>query len=481
MKKIISGLIFTFLVFPIFAQSSALSEKKPKAIDQEKAKAAAAKDEKNDDEDTKRDTICYGMASEISTLLDSLIKNEDPRFTNEIYDLYKTTKSSSIREKVFNYFAKVEDPCLEYEAVYILEDPYEEKNEVVKAALAYVSAVKTKEAIPAVKQMIESENEAFFNDAINTLGEIGSSAEAVFIVEYLEREDLDVSKRQLLMRVCGKIHAVETWGRLVDIIEDEDENTFVRMYAAEAIGVMEDPRSIPVLERNFDNTDPNFRQYVIKGISHYPSSKEAKEVVMQGIRDDHWRVRQEAIKAAKTMEMTEAMPFLIRRAKSDPEKVIKEEAFNTIGALNTKEGNEFLVSQVTQKKGADANKPKAVEVLLKNGTYGESEILELAKSTVEDDKLKTMRYAVGKELAKYDRASFADVCIMYLTSKDVTTVSIGLDMYKTGKYTKAQDYVRAIALDKKANASNRKRAQNLLGIDEDELKAASSATDGNAK
>lgn len=481
MKKIITFVLALFIIFPIYSQSSALSAKRPKPIDKDKAQAAAAKDESPESEEKKRDTIRYGMSSEIGTLLDELIKDDDPRFTEEIYDVFQTTKNSAIKEKIYNYFAKIEDPCLEDSAVYLLEDPYDEKTDVVKAAFAYVSAVKTKEAIPAVKELIENENELFFNDAINTLGEIGSSDEAVFIVEYLERDDLDVNKRQLLMRVCGKIHAVETWGRLVDIIEDEDENTFVRMYAAEAIGVMEVDKSVPVLERNFDNTDPNFRQYVIKGLSHYPDNKTAQEVILQGIRDDHWKVRQEAIRAAKEMKLNAAIPYLIHRAKNDAEKVIKDEAFVAIGEINTSEGNDFLVSQVTQKKGSDANKTKAVEVLLKQGTYGEKEILELAKQTIEDDKLKSLRYGIGKELAKYDRSSFDDICIMYLTSKDVTTVSLGLDMYKTGKYSKAESYVRAIALDKKANGSNRKRAQTMLGIDEDELKAADSKSTGDAK
>ena len=303
------------------------------------------------------------------------------------------------------------------------------------------------------------------------MGEIGGADEALFLAEFLDRDDLDTAQRQTIMRVCGKMHAIETWGRLVDIIEDEDENTFVRMYAAESIGLMEDERSIPVLERNFGATDPNLRQYIIKGICHFPKSKEAQNVILQGIRDDHWKVRQEAIKSAKEMDLKDAIPFLIYRAKNDSEKVIKDEAFVSIGALNTKEGNEFLISQLTDKKASDSNKTKAVEVLLKQEKgNGDKEIVELAEKTLEDDKLKTLRYAIGKEIAKYDKAVFADVCIKYLSSKDNTTVSLGLDMYKTAKYSSARDGVMAIAMDKKGNASNRNRAMKLLGLDEDDLK-----------
>ena len=317
--------------------------KRPKAMDKEKAQAAAAKDDSPEDDEKKRQTIRYGMSSEISGLLDDLIKNDDPRYTEEIYDLFQTTKNPVIKEKVLNYFAKIEDPCLEDFAVDLLNDPYDEKGDVVRATFQYVSAVKTKAAIPAVITLIEGENENYFNDAISCLGDIGGPEEAMFLAEYLDREDLSVAQRQTLMRVCGKMHAEETWGRLVDIIENDDENVFVRMYAAESIGMMKLDKSVPVLTRNFGATDPNLRQYIIKGIKNYPGNSEAENIIMQGIKDDHWRVRQESIRAAKEMKLTSAVPFLIYRAKNDSEKVIKNECLDSIAVLNTDEGNKFLI------------------------------------------------------------------------------------------------------------------------------------------
>lgn len=480
MKKIflIFCLIFSFSI--IYSQETTITAskggyaevpapKRPKPIDKEKAEAARAKDESQKDEQKKRETIMYGMSSEISSLLEDLIKKDDPRFTEEIYDLFQTTKNSSIKEKIIIYFTKIEDPCIEDFAVDLLNDPYDEKNSVVKATFEYVGKVKTKQAIPAVITLIESENEIYFNDAISCLGEIGGSEEALFLAEYLDRDDLSVPQRQTLMRICGKMHAVETWGRLVDILEDEDENSFIRSYAAESIGLMKLDKSIPVLERNFGSTDPTLRQYIIKGIQNYPQSEDAKKVILEGIKDDYWRVRQESIRACKEMDLKEAVPFLIYRAKNDNEKVIKEDCLVSIAALNTSEGNEFLVEQITDKKVSDANKSKAAEVLLKEGHAGQKEIIQLALEIANDDKKKNLRYAIGKELAKYDNPSFADVCCQFLLSKDATTQSLGLDMFKIGKYSSAETIVRTIALDKKANPGNKKRAMKLLGIEESDL------------
>ncbi len=444
------------------------SAKRPKAIDSEKAKKAAEKDETEDEEEDRRNTIKYGLPSEIADLLDKLITNDDPRFTQEIYDLFQVTKNSTIKEKVLKYFTKQEDPCLEDYAVELLNDPYDEKLDVVKASFKYISTVKTKEAIPAVLNLIESENEDYFNDAIDCIGEIGGPAEAIYMVEYLDREDLSDAQRQSLMRTCGKMHALETWEKIVSFLEDEDENVYVRMYAAEAIGLMEKQESVPILVEQFDSTDPNLRQYVIKGLKNFPNVVEANEVILQGIRDEHWRVRQEAIKTAKDLELKEAAPYLIYRAKNDSEKVIKDEALSTLSYLNTREGNEYLLEQLTSKKVGDATKKKIVEVLLKEDHAGQKEILELAEECLKDDRRKDLRYAIGKELAKYKNSACEDICLKYLESKDTTTISLGIDMYKTNKFGSAATKMKALYYEKKTNSSIKSRIKKMLKIEDEE-------------
>ena len=467
MKKYLF-LLFLFFSFDLFAQSYSIPEpKRPKEIDVEKAKAAAEKDETSETESEFKNTIKYGLPSEINELLDDLLKNEDPRFTNEIYDLFQVSKNPQIKEKVLRYFTKLEDPCLENYAVEILIDPYDTKNEIVKAVFQYVSKVKTVEAIEPVVELIKSENEDYFNDAISTIGEIGSEKEAVFLVEFLDRDDLSDAQRQTLMRTCGKMHAIETWDKIVEIRENEDENSFVRSYAAEAIGLMKKEESVPILVEHFASTDPNLRQYVIKGLINFPDIVEAKATLLQGIRDEHWKVRQESIRAVKELKLQEAVPYLTYRVEKESEKVIQNESYSAIAALNSSEGNEFLINQITNKKVSDAKKQKVVEVLLKEGFAGEKEILELAKEVVEDDRRKSLRYAIGKELAKNPKDSYQEICLMYLNSKDSTTQNLGLDMYKNKKFAAAEPKMQEIAKDKKANSTVKSRIKKMLNIEEE--------------
>ena len=111
-----------------------------------------------------------------------------------------------------------------------------------------------------------------------------------------------------------------------------------------------------------------------------------------------------------------------------------------------------------------------VEVLLKEGHAGEKDILKLADDCLNDDKRKDLRYAIGKELAKYENSAYDEICLKYLGSKDSTTQSLGLDMYKTNKFSSAVPVMKTIYEDKKANSGVKNRIKKLLSIEDDDEK-----------
>ena len=204
--------------------------------------------------------------------------------------------------------------------------------------------------------------------------------------------------------------------------------------------------------------------YVVKGLSNY-DTKEAKDVIIQGIKDGHWKVRQESIIAAEKMNITEAVPYIIYRAKNDPENVIKDKSYEILSKLNNSEARNFLISQITDDKSTDAAKSKACEALLKNANAGQSEIRTLAVKIAADDKRKPLRYSIGKLIAKYPSNQFDDVCLAYLNSLDAQTCALGLDMFASGRYSKAETKVSEIAENKKAGANN-KKARKILKLDD---------------
>ena len=69
-------------------------------------------------------------------------------------------------------------------------------------------------------------------------------------------------------------------------------------------------------------------------------------------------------------------------------------------------------------------------------------------------------------MAKNYKSSYDEVTALYLQSKDATTITLGLDLYKQKKPASLEAYVNTIANDKKSSA-NKTRAQKLLGIEEE--------------
>ena len=72
-------------------------------------------------------------------------------------------------------------------------------------------------------------------------------------------------------------------------------------------------------------------------------------------------------------------------------------------------------------------------------------------------------------LARYPDSAFSGACAAFLASQDRDTCSVGLDIYAAGKFSSCEPKVRAIAGDSKAGL-NKKRAMNILGIEEEEEK-----------
>ncbi|EID85379.1 PBS lyase HEAT-like repeat-containing protein [Treponema sp. JC4] len=443
-------------------------KKRPKPIDEEKAKAAADKDENDEVPEENKKTIKYGLPSEITKLIDNLMTNDDPRFTEEIYDLFEVSENVQIQQKILEYFGKLEDPCLENFAVTVLNDPYDTKTDVVKACFEYIQKVHTDAAIPAVFTILESDNETYFNDTLSTIGEIGDAKSALSIAEYLERDDLSDAQRQTLMRTLGKLHAVETFDKIVAILENEDENAFVRMYAAEALGLMGKMEAVPVLINTYKDANPNLRQYAIKGLGEFPQDGKAQACILQGIRDEHWKVRQEAINVSKKILDYHAIPYLMYRAENDSERIIKEAAISALPLYNEPNADKFL-KDMLEKKVSDNIKVKVVIALL-DAEHGEEEILALAEKCLSDVRMKNLAKGIGNELAKRSKHSYEAICLKYLESKDGDLQNIGLDMYKNYKFSgPVEEKIRSLALDRKGNGSVRNRAKKMLGI-EDEAK-----------
>ncbi len=422
------------------------SAKRPKAVSSEKISEAAEKNLNNAGKDyveKKSDVFKFGLESQIIELLTELTENQDPRFVDVAYDLFLETKSPSVKEKLIRYFSALKDPCLEDFTVDVINDPYDEKSNIVEASFLYLESVKSKDAVPGLIDLLEKDD-SYFTQALSALGECGGSLEAQYLASYIDKPDLTTVQKQALVKVLGKLKAVETFDKLRALAEDQNENTFVRMYAAQAMGSMEKSEAEDILVSLYEEENPNFRVYVLKGLSYYNGEK-SRKVLLQALRDSNYKVRLEAIENIEKLSLGDAVPYLTYRCKdAGEESVVKNKCYKTLAALNTAESNNFLISLLQDEKTADSTKGRVAQALLEHGN-GKKEVADLAIASLADKKKLSLSYALGKEIAKYSDSSFEKVCAAYIASKDVAAQGTGLDMFAKGKYSSVRATVEELA------------------------------------
>ena len=172
MKKLVFFILifgFLFSTVNLFADETidAVSGEADK-LEEEKSEEVESEEDEESELQKRKDTLAFGLESEITDLISKLLKEEDKSLSDDILAIFNSTKNVNVREKAIEYFTKIEDTCLKDYALLILEDPYDEKTSSVNLLFKYVTALKITEAAPLIQELLDSENEEYY-DAANIL------------------------------------------------------------------------------------------------------------------------------------------------------------------------------------------------------------------------------------------------------------------------------------------------------------------------
>lgn len=426
------------------------------------------KDEEISEYEEKRAVILYGLGDDILELIKRLKQDEDTRFDQDLQEMFLKTKIPALKAALFSYFSEKQSGVLQAEALAVLENRYEYQKEIVRAAISYIKEIKTAEAAEQLKTILKEDTADFGDACISALGKIGSPEDAVFLAEFFESEISEDEKQTLItkqniMFALEELHYAENKEFFKQTAEDTDENAIIRGTAASALGKIGDEDVLPILTALFEDKDPYLRASAIKGVAEF-KSKEAEDVLLQGFKDSYYKVRLQAVRSAKEAKRGEAVPYLLYRAKKDPETVVKKAAIEALSELNNGEANNWLVESFKSEKTGQPVRLTIAEFLLKNNfavIYPDVE--KEALKIITDPKRKQFCMELGKVISKIENASTAPVAEAYLNHKDTMIKSIGLDMFKRNKYSSLVPLVSSIARDKKSGALGR-RAKSLLEI-----------------
>lgn len=416
-----------------------------------------------------RQALHYGLESEILEVTGKIDKQDFETLQDDFIRLFTDTKSRAVKEALFNLYQKYANPLLVPSAVTLLEHYAEQNRTLLKAVLSYLASVKpeqTDELRTVLQTLLTEEPAEYGAEAAAVLGEIGSDADAEFLAGYFETFVLDDSKQELVLKqaiaaALEKLHSETTRDFLIARARDENENAYIRAGAAAGLAQMGNPDIVPLLVEFFEESEPLLRAAAIKGAAAF-DTEDTQKLLLEGFKDSYYKVRLEALQTVQKTKRTEALPYVLYRAKHDPVEAVRLSAVETLAALNVPEGNGWLSETFRNPKKSEKLRVKILNAALKhNPSIITGDLEAVLLPAVRDDKQKKLRYELGKELAKTENTAAAEICKAFLQSTDVLTKSIGLDMFKTNRYSEARPLVEEIAQDEKQGTLQR-RAQRLL-------------------
>jgi HEAT repeat protein len=331
---------------------------------------------------------------------------------------------------------------------------------MVNKVFEYVSALEIKDARESVLNLLFEEDRTYVEAAAKVIGKIGEAEDSAKLAEMLDSAVSENTKLYLISAL-GELNAVQSVSTIVDLAKDTSEPTAVRMAAAEALGGIESPESVESLISIYEDNDANVRVSVIKALSKKTDEK-SKSVIISAVKDSFYKVRLAALQAIIDQNITDASSVVLYRAKNDAENVVKHKSYETLSAIHSAEGIWYLMNVIEDNKKSETDRAKAAAVLLKYNFDSSIEpVKAVARATLDDKRLIKLRYAIGKELAKYTSPAIEDICAAYLINDDVATKGTALDMFEKNNFESLKPLVEVMSVDDK-EGTNKKKAKNVL-------------------
>ena len=441
---------------------------------QENGAAAAVQPIPKSIEEQRLDILRFGTETEIANLI-QIIKNEKvTSLDNELIDIAKNTRNRNILTGIFNFFAEMEKPGLEERALRAIKERDDEANDTVFAAVDYLGRVNAEEAIPDLKELINSGESRFTNNAIRALGrsvkEKGrgeADDTALFLIDYYNnRSPADENRREIIVAL-GETGSKEAVSFLVELVKNTDERAVLRIASLDAISKIGDDRGLDAVIEAVSSADPNVRASAIAALGPFPGEA-ADNAILEGFRDSFWRTRIGAAQAAGKRKLLSAIPFLRFRAERDDIPSVRDEAIKALGDMNNDEALGILSSLFNERKNSDRVRLVAAEMLMRNNADAYSSRIVIEMDEARDKRMTPLYNGFVRILTSAKSKNFEDYTRRLISMGGIIEKSLALDLVLNNEFLSLADEVRALLDEKKNNASIVRKARitlEKLGLD----------------
>ncbi|MDR2158623.1 MAG: HEAT repeat domain-containing protein [Treponema sp.] len=459
MKKI-WRLFVLLAVLPGLPAEESRSEDTPET--EAAAPAAPVQEEKDTVETSQRAVIRYGTETEIASLIQTLKAEHADYLDDELAAMAGHTKNRNILSGIFSFFGERGKGGLEDRAIRAIGERDEEAGETILAAVEYLGRVKAGAAIGPLMELIDNDEDRFFNAAIRALGRIGGAGReeadriALYLMEFYAENDPDSENRREIVSALGSTGSAEAAALLSEIADSNDERPSLRIAALEALSKTGGEGGLKLILTAVTAQDPNIRSAAVEALGPF-SGPETDRAILEAFRDSYYRTRIAAARAARERKLEEAVPYLKFRAERDDVPAVKDEAIRALGAIATGEAETILADLFRNRKNTDRIRVGAADMLMKNnpGKYLEALTVELDEAK---RKNQTPLYnGFLKALGESKTEKLADTARRLLRSGGIVEKSYALDMAANNGLRELSEEIRGLVEDKNASLAAKAR------------------------
>lgn len=402
----------------------------------------------------RREILKYGIDQEILDLIDQIKDEKSREFDDDLALIFAESGNAKIKQAICSYFRELESSRLEKQIIVFLENYDLENKDSVVEYLQYVKIFKLKSAEDAVGNILKDIDDKLVSAAVSTLGALNSQKYFEKIWEIYEDADSSDDLKIAVIKALGETGDTAHIDMLSEILENPDERKAFRWYACEALGKIADKSSLDLFMTVWNENDPNLKSFVLAALNNYQMS-EVYHIFEEALRDQNWRVRQDAEKALAKAKYAPALDILQYKAKKDPEVPVRLNAVLAIAEIGGADAYNFLREYAKDKANSESIRMTAIEKLGENDFSNSVSLFkELITDEWDKENSKVLDLAC-KQFSLYKSPGQADLFERMLGHKSLNLKIYALRAIGLNGVTSLRGKVEAFAEDSSSSSIKR--------------------------
>jgi HEAT repeat protein len=410
--------------------------------------------------DRTRQTLLYGIDSQVLEAIQAIRNLKDTSFTRELAQALDENRSVDVQKAVFDLFKEQKLRDGEERGKTLLAAGLDTQESLLIAAIQYLAAIRSSSLAAGLPPVLDGASNAAALAAIQALGTTGDKSAGTLLVARLTSTDFPDARKNECILALGNLKDPVAEEALIAIAGSTDEEKIRRMYAADSLGRIGDKRALPVLKTMVAENDALIRLYAASALSHF-GLDEVFPVLIQGLRDENAKVREQSARAlARQLSPSQAdtaVPILSYKAEFDPEPIVRAASIEALGAIGRDASLKVLLKVYS---GAD-NRLDSREAAL--GVLAEKYLSE---------SIETIRAVIAAEWTSFDQRTLEstarllssarspalkEILVRFLDSKNANVRSYGVRGIGGNGFSDLKERVKKMA-EQDPNPGTRREA-----------------------